>query len=158
MTTKKLAFFALIAAVYAVSTVALGNLAYGPVQFRPAEALTLLPFLFPGAQWGLFVGCGIANFASSYGVLDIVFGSLATLLAGWLTSRFKNVWLAAFPPVIVNALVVSTLIFINTPNAALSLWPETAGSIFLTQALWCYGLGVPLTFALKRLKPKLGGI
>ena len=56
-------------------------------QLRFSEALTVLPFLFPGAIPGLFLGCAIANIASTFGILDVVFGSLATLLAAVWTSN-----------------------------------------------------------------------
>ena len=76
------------------------NLAYGPVQFRVSEALTVLPFLFPGTWPGLFVGCLVANLMSPYGPLDILIGSAGTLLAAWLTQRTNHPWLAPLPPVL----------------------------------------------------------
>ena len=75
-------------------------------QCRFAEALTVLPFLFPCTVPGLFVGCLIVNLLSPYGVLDIVVGSAATLIAAIWTSRLKNKWLAPLPPVICNTLLV----------------------------------------------------
>ena len=81
--TRELTLAALVAALYAVLSY-FGNifgLTYGPVQCRFAEALCVLPFLFPATAPGLFVGCLITNLMSTVGALDIVFGSLATLLA-----------------------------------------------------------------------------
>ena len=74
---------AVIAALYTVLTlVAIAmNLAFGAVQFRFSEALTILPVFTPAAIPGLTLGCVLSNLCSSYGVADIVFGSLATLLA-----------------------------------------------------------------------------
>lgn len=74
-----------IAALYAVLTIYLGNIAYGPLQIRPAEALTLLPLLYLESVPALFVGCLIANLLSPYGTADIVVGSLLTLIAACLT-------------------------------------------------------------------------
>ena len=75
--THLLALNGVIAAAYAALTyvAAAMNLAYGPVQFRVSEALTVLPFLFPGTWPGLFVGCLVANLMSPYGPLDILIGS-----------------------------------------------------------------------------------
>ena len=91
---RKLAIAAVTAAMYtALSYVAYTlNLAFAPVQFRLSEALTLLPFLFPETAWGLFVGCILTNLLSQYGAVDIVFGSLATLIAGLWTARCKSKW------------------------------------------------------------------
>ena len=78
---------AVIAAAYLVLTLPLAQIAFGPIQFRLAEALTVLAAITPSAVPGLFVGCLISNLMNpqNLGPVDIVFGSLATLLAAWLT-------------------------------------------------------------------------
>ena len=96
-TTRDLTLAAVLAAVYAALTITLPVPQYGAVQIRFAEALTVLPFLFPAATPGLFVGCIIANLFSPF-VLDVVFGSMATLLACLWTSRMTSRWLAPLPP------------------------------------------------------------
>ena len=109
---RRLTLAALVGAMYVVLGY-FGNifsLTFGVVQCRFAEALTVLPFLFPVTAWGLFVGCVITNLLSPYGPLDMVFGSLATLLAAQLTARCKNRWLATLPPVVCNAVIVSAVI------------------------------------------------
>ena len=112
----RLAVMALIAAAYAALTIALAPISYGPVQFRVSEALTALPFLMPGAVWGIFAGCVLANLYTG-SVLDIVFGSLATLLAGLLTAWFgkkgntvKNRVLGCLMPVLFNAVIVGAVL------------------------------------------------
>ena len=74
-----LAQAAVIAALYTVLTlVAVAmNLAFGPVQFRFSEALTILPVFTPAAIPGLTLGCVLSNLWSSFGLADIIFGSLA---------------------------------------------------------------------------------
>ena len=79
-TIRDLTLAAVLAAVYAVLTVALPIPQYGSIQVRLAEAMTVLPFFFPAATPGLFIGCVIANLFSPY-PLDVVCGSAATLLA-----------------------------------------------------------------------------
>ena len=100
--TQLLTLNGVIAAAYAALTLVASamNLAYGPVQFRFSEALTVLPFLFPGTWPGLFVGCLVANLLSPYGPIDIVIGSLATLLAAIWTEKVDRPWLAPLPPVL----------------------------------------------------------
>lgn len=104
-TVRDLTLAALIAAVYAVLTLGLPLPPYAGIQLRVAEAMTVLPFLFPAAVPGLVVGCFIVNLFSPY-ALDIVFGTLATLLACLLTQRMPNRWLASLPPVLCNAVIV----------------------------------------------------
>ena len=101
---------AMLAAVYAVLTMVLPIPQYGGIQIRLAEALTVLPFLFPVATPGLFVGCLIANLLSPYGLLDVVAGSTATLLACLWTQRLQNRWLAPMPAVICNGMIVGGVI------------------------------------------------
>ena len=81
--TKQLTLAALTAAAYAVLSYfgSIFGITYGPIQCRFSEALCVLPFFLPETAWGLGVGCLIANLLSPYGVLDIVVGSAATLLA-----------------------------------------------------------------------------
>ena len=120
-TTRDLTLAAVLAAVYAALTITLPVPQYGAVQIRFAEALTVLPFLFPAATPGLFVGCIIANLFSPF-VLDVVFGSMATLLACLWTSRMTSRWLAPLPPVLCNAVIVGAEI----------AWAETG----ITPAFW----------------------
>lgn len=81
LNTRKLVAAAVIGALYAALTM-VNPFSYGPIQFRVSEVLCILPFFFPFSALGLTIGCVIANLISAYGVIDIVFGSFATLLAG----------------------------------------------------------------------------
>ena len=147
--TQRLVLNGVIAATYAALTLAASalNLAYGPVQFRFSEALTILPFLFPGTWPGLFIGCLVANLLSPYGLVDIVCGSLATLLAALWTAKVKNKWIAPLPPVICNMVIIGAMI----------AWYEVGFTakfpgVFAVNALWvglgealvCYILGMLL--------------
>ena len=154
---KNLTLAAMVAALYAVMSyfAHIFGLAYGPVQFRFAEALTVLPFLFPAAAPGLFVGCLIANLLSPYGALDIVFGSLATLLAALWTMKMPGKWLAPLPPVICNVVIVSGVIAFQearTGAAFLAAYLFNAVTIGLGEAVVCYGLGLLLLRTLPNIK------
>lgn len=142
-----LARSALIAALYALLVLAFAPMSFGPVQFRVAEAMTLLPWLFPEAIPGLFVGCLVSNLFGGLGIVDMVFGSLATLLAAWLTRRMPNLLWAAVPPVLVNALVVGTYlsVLLDVPLVATILY------VGLGQAGVCFLLGIPLATLLGRI-------
>lgn len=95
-----------IAAIYIVLTLVLGESSFGPIQFRISEALTILPFFEPAAIPGLFVGCFFSNIFGGFGFVDIFFGSLTTLLAAYLTSKMPNKYIATIPPIILNALII----------------------------------------------------
>ena len=132
------------------------NLTFGAVQCRFAEALTVLPFLNPVTGVGVFIGCLITNILSPYGPLDMIFGSLATLLAAFLTARCKNKWLAPLPPVLCNAIIIGALIAFQTVGITPAFWPAfcyQALTIGAGQVLACYGLGLPLIAAIRRVKP-----
>lgn len=109
---RQLTLAAAVAALYAVLTLTASvfGITYGPVQCRVSEALCVLPFFFPETKWGLFVGCVVANLLSPYGLPDLIFGSLATLLAACITAKMPNKWLAPLPPVICNAVIIGALL------------------------------------------------
>lgn len=149
---RKMAFAAILAAVYAVLTIALPVPQYGGVQVRFAEALTVLPFFFPAATPGLFVGCIIANMFSPF-PLDILFGSLATLLACLWTQRMKNRWLAPLPAVVCNAVIVGFEVAWATTGFTAAFWPAFTFNMLTVgfgELLACYGLGTILISALER--------
>ena len=106
--TKCIALYGMVAAVYVVLTIILAPYSFYGVQFRIAEALTLLCFYKKEYIIPLTLGCFIANFFSPLPVpaLDIIFGTAATILALLLMMKCKNIILASLMPVIVNAIIV----------------------------------------------------
>ena len=110
---KTLIYPALTGAMYAALTMVLAPISYGGVQLRISEVLTLLPFFLPETAIGLFVGCALANTISTAGLLDIVFGSLATLLAALWTQHTRRKWLAPLPPVVCNAVIVGAIVTVQ---------------------------------------------
>ncbi|WP_099466817.1 QueT transporter family protein [Konateibacter massiliensis] len=100
---------AMIAAIYIVLTYFVNafNLANGAIQVRISEALTILPYFTPAAIPGLFVGCLLSNILTGCMPLDVIFGSLATLVAACGTYALRKYrWLAPVPPILVNTIVV----------------------------------------------------
>jgi uncharacterized membrane protein len=148
----------IIAALYAVLTYALAPFGYGMVQVRVAEALCILPFFTPAAVPGLFVGCVIANFFSPLGWIDIVIGSLATLVAAFLASRTRIKWLVPLPAVLINAVAVGAEISILSMGTVDSVsFLPAAGSVALGQIVACYILGLPLLYLLNRYRKQIFG-
>lgn len=141
---------AVIAALYAALVLVFQPISFGPVQFRVAEALALLPYLMPEAIPGLFVGCAIANIFGGLGLIDIFLGSAATLLAAIVTYFAPNKIVAALPPVVANGVIVGAYIsFIAEMPMPLAILYVATG-----EAMACYALGVPLIGLLERYIPK----
>lgn len=153
--TRSLVYGAMVAAIYAALTLLFSWISYGPVQFRISEALTLLPIFMPCSIPGLTVGCVIANLIGGYGVYDIVFGSLATLLGAVGTRLLRNKpILAALSPVIANSIIVGSMLYFIVPNSgALFFNMLTVGA---GELVICLGLGLPLVQLLKK-HPRLTG-
>lgn len=145
---------AVIAALYAALTLALYPISFGAVQFRVSEALTLLPIVMPEAIPGLFVGCLVSNLIGSATPWDIIFGSLATLIAAILTyATRRNKILAAFWPVLCNTVIVG-LVLALTLNLPVFL---TMGEVGLGELAVVYTVGMAMLAALKRVPTKLLG-
>lgn len=125
-------------------------ISYGAVQFRISEALTLLPVLFPQAVPGLTLGCLISNLFNPMGatVYDVVFGTLATLIAAVITWRMRaSIWVRALPPVLCNAVIVGLVL--TYAYGIDMLWMNML-TVGLGEAVVCYVLGVPMIKLLSR--------
>lgn len=162
ISTRKLAYAGVVGAAYAALTMLLYPISYGPVQFRISEVLCILPFFDPIYAVGLFVGCMIANLVSTAGILDIVFGSLATLAAGLCTARIGRggrslgrCIAGCAMPVIWNGVVVGAVLAATSTVTRDAFWAafalygaEVAGG----EAVVLYVLGLPLMYFLPQLK------
>jgi len=137
---------AMIGALYALLTIILAPISYGMIQIRVAEMLMVLPFFTPAAVPGLFVGCLIANIFGGLGILDIVFGSLATLISAYLVTRIKNKYLVPLPPVLINAVIIGIVLHLvlGFPLYLTVAW------VGFGQMIACYGLGLPLLLLLEK--------
>ena len=174
---QRIAYTATVAAAYTAATLAtllfLGGLAWGPVQLRVSEALCVLALLIPEATLGLTLGCALANLANIVlsgtgimGLLDVVFGSLATFIGASICWRSrKHPALALLGPVLANALIVpaylplllSGLGFYTIPLTSISL-DGMYGAMYIFgfvataigEAVVIYGIGLPLYKSLKK--------
>ena len=142
------AYAGIIGALYAVITLMCAPIAYGEINIRLSEALCVLPFFTPAAVPGLFVGC-----------LVVLVGSLATLcgaLGAYLLGRLPirhAMWLVPLPEVVFNAIAVPFVIKYGY-GSDYGL-PILALSVLIGQIISCYFIGMPLMFALKKLKKKV---
>ncbi len=142
---------AAIAAVYVVLTLVFAPLSFGEVQVRFSEALTILPYFTPAAIPGLFVGCLIANFLGGAIPIDILFGSIATLIGAVFTYKLRNNrFLAPVPPIVANTVIVPCVLHfgygINLPIPFLML------TVGIGEVLSCGVLGMILLGILSKYK------
>jgi uncharacterized membrane protein len=149
---------ALIAALYVALCIVFAPSAYGPVQLRVAEALTLLPVLCPEAVAGLAIGCFVANLLGGL-PLDMVVGTAATLLAALATRRLRHIRFkglplaAALPPVLFNAVIVGielSILYMPAGENAVLYGLYSMGAVGLGQLAACFCLGVPLVWLIEK--------
>ena len=158
MKTNKVQFMtqaAMIAAIYVVLCVAFQPISYGPIQTRIAEALTVLPFFTPAAIPGLFVGCLIANVLGGGIMLDVIAGSVATLIAAFATYALRNQskYLASVPPVVANALIIPWVLKYGY-GEPFSI-PFMMGTVALGEILTATIVGTILLLVLERYRTVL---
>lgn len=157
-----LVYGAMTAAIYAAATYlsSVFGIAYGPIQFRFSEVLTVLSLFTPAAIPGLAVGCIIGNLASPFGVWDIVFGSAATFLASITARRLREIKIKKIPifsllmPVIFNALIVGaeiTFLF-PTSKTGFAAFVLSAAQVAAGEAAVILLGGIPFYFALRKTK------
>ena len=145
---------AVIAALYVVLTLVFAPISFGPVQVRIAEALCILPMFTPAAIPGLFIGCMLANLIGGGIMLDVIFGSLATLIGAVLGYLLrKNRWLVPLPAVIANALIVPFVLKYGYGVVDVAV-PVLMLQILLGEIAGCYVLGELLCTALLK-HPKI---
>ncbi len=164
LSVRRLTFAAFIAAVYAVVTMLTASFAYGPIQFRIAEALCILPFFMPFTTWGLFVGCILSNIISPVGPLDMIFGSLATLGCCLCTAAIGKSWdgkswgnciLACLMPVVWNGIIVGALLALTAgaeEGAKLTLFFLYGAEVAAGELAVMFILGLPLMRWLPKTK------
>ena len=160
-TVQHLATAAVVGAAYAVLSIfgSAFSMTFGPVQCRFAEALCVLPFFFPETAGGLFVGCLVTNLMSTVGPLDIIFGSMATLLAALWTAKMPNKFLATLPPVLCNGVIIGAMIAWYEGGFSAqfpALFAYNALTVGIGEAIACCVLGLLLLEVMPRI-PALRG-
>lgn len=142
---------AIIAALYTALTMIFMPISFGHniFQIRVSEILTILPALMPASIPGLFIGCIVSNILGGFGPIDVIFGSLATLIAAFVSrSLRKYPALVPLPPLVFNALIVGTYLkYLYMMDVPLAI---SIGWVALGEFVSCYVLGLPLLLILRR--------
>ncbi len=103
---KDVVVLSMVAAIYVILTVGLSPLSYGDVQFRISEALMLLIVYKRRYAISLILGCFVSNLFSPVGFVDILFGTLATVVASIPMLFIKKLELSSLFPSIANGIIV----------------------------------------------------
>ena len=153
MKSKKLVFIcqaAVIAALYVVLTYVFSAFASGVIQVRVSEALTILPAFTPAAIPGLVIGCLLSNTLTGCVLLDIIFGSVATLIGALGSYALRrHTWLVPIPPIVSNMIIVPFVL--RYAYGATDAFPFMIATVGAGEIISCYLLGMLLYGALKKM-------
>lgn len=157
MKSKKLVFIcqaSVIAALYVVLTYVFSAFASGVIQVRVSEALTILPAFTPAAIPGLVIGCLLSNTLTGCVLLDIIFGSVATLIGALGSYALRrHTWLVPIPPIVSNMIIVPFVL--RFAYGATDAFPFMIATVGAGEIISCYLLGMILYGALKKMNHTL---
>ena len=157
MKSKKLVVIcqaAVIAALYVVLTYVFSAFASGVIQVRVSEALTILPAFTPAAIPGLVIGCLLSNTLTGCVLLDIIFGSVATLIGALGSYALRrHTWLVPIPPIVSNMIIVPFVL--RFAYGATDAFPFMIATVGAGEIISCYLLGMLLYGALKKMNHSL---
>lgn len=151
---KKVVIESIVAAIYVVLVFSLQFMSFDAIQFRIAEALLVLVYFSPNHIVGLLVGTILSNLFSSLGVIDLLFGTIASLIALVLMLLVKKQkYVGLIIPGIINGIIISIEIAIIDGIAMFSplFWLNSL-YIFLGETAVMYLIGVPLILVIKKNK------
>ena len=151
MSPAMLAQGAMIAAIYVVLTMIFAPISFGPIQFRISEALAILPMFTPAAIPGLFVGCFLANLFCGAATLDVICGSIATLLGALGSYALRDrKWLVCIPPIVSNMIIVPWVL--RFAYGSEDLIPYAMLTVGIGEVLAIGGLGNMLRILLEKYR------
>ena len=144
----------MIAALYVVLTYVFSAFASGVIQVRVSEALTILPAFTPAAIPGLVIGCLLSNTLTGCVLLDIIFGSVATLIGALGSYALRrHTWLVPIPPIVSNMIIVPFVL--RFAYGATDAFPFMIATVGAGEIISCYLLGMILYGALKKVNHTL---
>ncbi len=162
--TKDIATNAIIAALYVALTYGFFFMSYGTPQVRISEFLMILPFFNPSYTIGLTIGCAISNIysivSSAYMPLDIIFGSLATLLSCIAVSLCRNMLLSTIFPALFNGFIVAfeLTFFMEGANITTEFYFVQFGWVFLGEIIAVLCIGYPIFMIMSKKIPNFNHI
>ena len=152
-TTRFIAQAGIIAAIYVALVLLFAPISFNVIQFRIAEALAILPYFTPAGIPGVTIGCLIGNLIGMGEPLDIIFGTLATLIGAFGSYALRrNKGLVPIPPILSNTIIIPWVLRFayGVPDAI----PYLMLTVGIGEVLAIYVLGMILLLTLERLPKK----
>ncbi len=147
MVLKDLIKQSMIATIYVILVYTLSFASFGVVQFRVAEVLMVLVLFDKKSIIGVTIGCFVANLLGGAIIIDVIFGTLATAIAGYLmVLTRKKVGIALIWPAVVNGIIVGLILTYGYLLAPIYI---SIPSVFFGEAVVLYALGLPVYLAIK---------
>lgn len=142
---------AMIAAIYVLLVQLFAPISLYAIQCRIAEALTILPYFTSAAIPGLTIGCLLGNVLAGADMLDIIFGTLATLIGAYGSYALRKYkWAVPLPPILANTIIVPWVLrFAYAESAPIWFLMATVG---IGEVISCGILGMVLLLALSRYR------
>lgn len=106
ISVKIIVINAMIASIYAALTLVISPIAYSEIQFRLSEIMVFLAFYNRKYIPGLIIGCIVANLFSPMGLLDIIFGTISTIIVCISMYLIKNRYLAAITGALITGIII----------------------------------------------------
>lgn len=138
----------LVAASYFVLTVLIAPLSYGEIQIRFAEILLILCVFDKRYAISLIIGCALANIASPFGVIDIIFGTMQTAVAAILIGHLRPVWLSLILATLSMVIIGVEIAYLTD----LSMWWLLSLQVMAGEAIVLFVIAYPLSFVLRKSK------
>lgn len=141
---------AVVAGLYVVLTWLIAPISYGAIQLRISEILVLLVVLNPKYCWALIIGCFVANLASPMGVYDIIFGTFATVVAVFIMSKIKRLWVGGIFPVLSNGFIIALeLGIVYDMLNPVGYWYNFL-TVAIGEIIAIYIIGLPVMYFIKK--------
>lgn len=106
ISVKQIVINAMIASIYAALTLVISPIAYSEIQFRLSEIMVFLAFYNRKYIPGLIIGCIVANLFSPMGLLDVIFGTISTIIVCISMYLIKNRYLAAITGALITGIII----------------------------------------------------
>jgi len=145
LSTKDISLLALVSALYVALSLILSPISFGIIQFRLSEVLVLLCFYKKKFSISLVLGCFITNLFSPFG-LDIILGTLHTLVSVIFICLSKKLFVASLWPALFSFIIAYELYLYGEPFIISFI------GVFLSELIVVTFLGFPFFLQLEKNK------
>lgn len=144
---KDLSLNALVGTLYFVLVYVFSFMSFSEIQFRIAEALLVLILFNTKLAPGLILGNFLVGLFSPYGIVDAIFGTLASTCAIFLMILFKKMPITSLIfPAVTNGLIIGIMISLTTKTPYI----YNISTVFIGEFVVMYLVGLPLYYYINK--------